>query len=140
MLPVWCLPDPGLPVSLLLSPGVFFELLLDLFLGIGVKRPRDYLAPSVAIEESINDRVMECVPDPLFKDFSNLSSSNDLPFLSHIHKGRYEFSLLFPSKVCVSSATSANSFHYLRSKSIVVGDQIVNGSFSHSRMERYFLG
>lgn len=62
---VLCLPGRDPPGSLLPCPGVFFELLLDLFLGIGVKRPRNHFAPSVAIKEPINDRMMEYTPDPL---------------------------------------------------------------------------
>ncbi len=140
MLSVWCQLDLGLQGFLLFSPGVFFELLLDLFLGIGVKRPRYNLAPSVPIQESINDRVMEWIPDPLFKKLSNLSSADDLPFLSHINKRRYEFSFLLRRQMCVSSAPASRSLHYLRSKPIVIGDQIVNGPFSHPHMASYLSG
>jgi len=140
MLPAWCLVDLGLPGSLLFCPGVFFELLLDLFLGIGVKGPRDHLAPFVAIQEPINDRVMESIPESLFENLSHLGSPNNLPFLSHSHKRSYKFSFLFQTQVCVSPAPASRSFHHPWSKSIVIRNQIMNGSLSHSHMDRYFFG
>lgn len=140
MLPAWCLVDLGLPGSLLFCPGVFFELVLDLFLGIGVKGPRDHLAPFVAIQEPINYRVMESIPESLFKNLSHLGSPNNLPFLSHSHKRSYKFSFLFQSQVCVSSAPASGSFHYPWPKPIVIRNQIMNRSLSHPHMDRYFLG
>src|SRR5208283_2773969 len=99
-----------------------------------------YFAPSVSIQEPINDGVMECTSEPLFQYFSNLRSYDNLTFLSHSNKRRYEFGLFFPGHVRVSSPPTSYSFNHVRPKAVVIRDQIMNGAFSHSHMEGYFLG
>ena len=54
-LQAFCPQDHDLLGSALSSPGVFFKILLGLFPGLYMKRPRNHLTPFVAVQEPIDD-------------------------------------------------------------------------------------
>jgi hypothetical protein len=51
----FCPQDHDLQGSHLSSPGVFLKILLGLFPGLYMKRPRNHITPSVAVQEPTDD-------------------------------------------------------------------------------------